>query len=90
MCKNTSDVDPILIIRQEHNVYLLTDGGGKHHLWEYIKDTFVEVYERDLAKILAIQHWNIGGMALSRMGIVDWGSAGYSFCSMEMSVSNGT
>lgn len=37
------------------------------------KVPFVEVHGRDLAKILAIQHWNIGGMALSRMGIVDLG-----------------
>lgn len=40
MCKNTSDVDPFLIIRQEYNVNLIIDGGGKHHLWKYVEGTY--------------------------------------------------
>lgn len=88
MCKNTSDVDPILIIRQEYNVYLFIDGGGNHHLWEYVKGTFVEVYERDLAKILAptLEYWRNGieSHGHSRLGVRRL------FCCMETSVSNGT
>ena len=68
------------IIRQEYDGYWLIDGGdGKHYLWEYVEGIFLEVYERDLAKILAIQHWSTGGwMTLSRIGIVERGSKGYS------------
>ena len=75
---DTSEANPIPIIRQEYDGYWLIDGGdGKHYLWEYVEGIFLEVYERDLAKILAIQHWNIGGMTLIRIGIVDCGSEGY-------------
>ena len=61
MCKNTLEVNPIPI-RQVYDGYWLIDGGdGKHYLWEYVEGIFLEVYERDLAKILAIKHWSTGG-----------------------------
>ena len=87
LCKNTSEVDPNPIIRQEYDGYWPIDGDdGKHYPWEYVDGIFLEVYERDLTKILACQHWSIGGMALSRIGIVACGSAGY-ICFMEIWVS---
>ena len=77
MCKNTSEANPIPIIRQEYDGYWLIDGGdGKHYHWEYVEGICLEVYEWDLAKILAIQHWR--WMTLSRIGIVERGSKGYS------------
>lgn len=70
LCKNTSEVDPTPIIRQEYDGYWPIDGDGKHYLWEYVEGIFLEVCELDLTKILAGQHWSIGGMALSCIGIV--------------------
>ena len=73
--------NPIPIIRQEREGYWLIDGGdGKQYIWEYVADIFLEVYERDLAKILATfrQYWSLGGMTVRRLGLLDCGSADYS------------
>ena len=46
--------NPIPIIKQQREGYWLIDGGdGKHYIWEDIEGIVLEVYERDLAKILA-------------------------------------
>lgn len=79
MCKNTSEADPIPIIKQGYDGYwLIDDDNGKRYAWEYVEGIILEAYGRDLAKMLAIQHWNIGGMTLIRIGIIECGSAGYS------------
>ena len=73
--------NPIPIIRQEREGYWLIAGGdGKHYIWEYVEGIFLEVYERDLAKILATFHryWSLGGMTVRRLGVTDCGSADYS------------
>ena len=73
--------NPIPIIRQRPDGYWLIDGGdGKHYIWEYVEGIVLDVYERDLAKILATfrQTWSIEGTTVKRLGILGCGSANHS------------
>lgn len=82
---------PVIIKQQREGYWLIAGGDGKHYLWEYFEGSILEVYERDLAKILAMlrRHWSIGGTTLKSISIVESGVVDFS-CSMGLRASNGT
>lgn len=62
------DSMPILV--ESSYEYLLMDrGDGKYYVWETLQGLVLEIYERDLAKILANFRLkrSIGGTTLSKM-----------------------
>lgn len=64
--------NPIPVICEMSNDYYLFNGGdGKYYVWEALGDLVLELFERDLAKILATFRPNrcIRGTTLRQIGI---------------------